>query len=410
MNATPAQKRPDLLDVREMRAATPFEFREAGDTLTLVGYASTFQSYEMYGGPAAGGWIEQIGRNAFDKTLRGKPDLHLLINHEGLPLARTGSGTLELSVDDHGLKVRAELDRSDPDVQRLEPKMRRGDMNEMSFAFRVKAQTWSAATGYDDPNSCRTITEISLHKGDVSIVNWGANPTTTAEVLGRRRKGKDGARKTLTQAEAAAVMLADAKRASRSNGGTGKPRITRAEADQQMAFDESVRRAHSAIGYSVVARAAELLGVDVDTPTSAAARAWQILRRQPEPGDRWSILSAPPGTPSAERRELYLLQAQHRVRQDQLRKAHYEELARQRRAFPPVPGLVDGRVTPKSIGIVDPERITPADLGIVGTIPVHQRAAVEELCRRAEAERELARQRDRRDVVGYLNPNYRPWN
>lgn len=177
------QNRHLLKDVPEHRMTARFEVREDADEITLVGYASTFEPYEMYGGPASCGWIEQIDPKAFDKTLREKPDLHLLINHEGMPLARTKSGTLKLSVDNHGLKVVAKLDRSDPDVQRLEPKMRRGDMDEMSFAFRVKAQEWSAAEGFEDDNqSYRKITEISLHKGDVSVVNWGANPTTHAEV------------------------------------------------------------------------------------------------------------------------------------------------------------------------------------------------------------------------------------
>ena len=101
--------------------------------LILTGYASVFNApYEVYGGPPMG-WTETIDRRAFDQTLSEKPDLHLLINHEGMPLARTKSGTLQLSADNHGLKVTAQLDRSDPDVQRIEPKMQRGDMNEMSF-------------------------------------------------------------------------------------------------------------------------------------------------------------------------------------------------------------------------------------------------------------------------------------
>lgn len=172
------------VDVWEHRATAKFEVRAAeGDELILTGYASTFEPYEMYGGPAAGGWLEQLSAAAFDETLAEKPDLHLLINHEGMPLARTKSGTLQLSVDKRGLKVTARLDRSDPDVQRLEAKMRRGDMDEMSFAFRVKEHTWSPAPGFDDDEySLRTIKKVSLHKGDVSVVNFGANPTTSAEV------------------------------------------------------------------------------------------------------------------------------------------------------------------------------------------------------------------------------------
>jgi HK97 family phage prohead protease len=167
-----------------------FDVASDPDTLTLTGYASTFEPYEMYGGPAQRGWIEQLDRTAFDATLRESPDLHLLINHQGMPLARTKSGTLQLSVDDHGLKVVARPDRSDPDVQRLEPKMRRGDMDQMSFAFRVKAQEWKAAPGFTDPESLRIIRAVDLNKGDVSVVNFGANPTTTASV--RSAESRDG--------------------------------------------------------------------------------------------------------------------------------------------------------------------------------------------------------------------------
>ena len=184
------RKRPtELYDSPEHRAIPleRIEFRADEDddnTLHLEGYASTFEPYEMYGGPANYGWIEQLDKKAFDKTLREKPDLHLLINHAGMPLARTKSGTLQLSTDNHGLKVRAQLDKRDPEVQALAVKMERGDMDEMSFAFRVKSQTWSSTDDFpDDPQAHRMINEVSLHKGDVSVVNWGANPTTHAEVL-----------------------------------------------------------------------------------------------------------------------------------------------------------------------------------------------------------------------------------
>lgn len=185
---TEMRRRPiELADSPEHRSIPidTFDIAEGDDnTLVIKGYASTFQPYEMHGGPSNGyGWIEQIARGAFERTLKENPDLHLLINHEGLPLARTKSGNLFLSVDDHGLHVVAHLDRSDPDVQRLEPKMRRKDMDEMSFAFRVKSQTWESTPEFkDDPEALRTITEVSLHKGDVSVVNWGANPTTSVSI------------------------------------------------------------------------------------------------------------------------------------------------------------------------------------------------------------------------------------
>lgn len=201
---TTRRNRPvEITDAPEHRTIPidQIELREADgkdeNEVVLVGYASTFEPYEMYGGPAQYGWIEQLDRKAFDKTLKEKPDLHLLINHAGMPLARTKSGTLDLGVDKHGLKVTARLDKRDPEVQALAVKMERGDMDEMSFAFRVKGQAWKAADGFeDDDQSHRTITEVSLHKGDVSVVNWGANPSTHVEV-----KSVDEAIKVLAECE-----------------------------------------------------------------------------------------------------------------------------------------------------------------------------------------------------------------
>lgn len=172
-------KRELLRDSPERRsiALNDFDVTKNGDSLALDGYASVFDhEYPVQSGPPRG-WIESVDKRAFDVTLSAKPDLHLLINHEGMPLARTKSGTLQLSTDNKGLRVQApSLDRRDPDVQRLEVKMQRGDMDEMSFAFRVKADDWSA----DEAN--RRLTEVSLHKGDVSVVNFGASDATHAEV------------------------------------------------------------------------------------------------------------------------------------------------------------------------------------------------------------------------------------
>lgn len=171
--------RHSLRDSPERRgiASGQFELREVGGgQLLLTGYASVFNSpYEVYGGPPYG-WTERVDPHAFDVTLAAKPDLHLLINHEGMPLARTKSGTLRLATDSQGLHVEAGLDPLDPDVQRLAPKMSRGDMDEMSFAFRVKRDEWS------EDDSERNLLEVSLHKGDVSVVNFGANPATSAQL------------------------------------------------------------------------------------------------------------------------------------------------------------------------------------------------------------------------------------
>ena len=105
---------------------------------------------------------------AIKRALGEGQDVRLLLNHEDLPLARTKSGTLELTEDAHGLKFRAELDPSDPDVQRLLPKMRRQDLSQCSFAFATVSDKWSTRDGKD----YRELIDTDLY--DVSIVTYPA--------------------------------------------------------------------------------------------------------------------------------------------------------------------------------------------------------------------------------------------
>lgn len=155
-----------VVKTRRLVTSGGLEFRSSSDGVTVEGHASTFnQPYSM------GWYTEDVSPGAFTKTLSENPDVRFLINHEGLPLARTGAaGTLELSQDDSGLYVRSVLDPSDPDVQRIIPKMARGDLNQMSFAFGTVKDTWA------EDYSTRTLNELSLAGGDVSIVTYPANP------------------------------------------------------------------------------------------------------------------------------------------------------------------------------------------------------------------------------------------
>jgi HK97 family phage prohead protease len=153
-------------------AVAGLEVRDASDGVEISGYAST------YNDPYLMGWYtETVAPGAFDRTLRQNPDVRLLINHDGLPLARTTSGTLTLDHSDpRGLRVTARLDPSDPDVASLIPKMRRGDLNQMSFSFRTDEDEWS------QDMSQRTLRQLNLHDGDVSIVTYPANPNASVAI------------------------------------------------------------------------------------------------------------------------------------------------------------------------------------------------------------------------------------
>ena len=140
--------------------------------MRISGYASVFGTpYEI--SDRDGKYVETIEPGAFTSTLASHPDVALLVNHKGLPLARTVSGTLRLAQDETGLHVDATLDPSDPDVRSILPKLQRGDVSEMSFAFRATSQQWS------EDYTRRRILAANLDRGDVSIVTFGANASTT---------------------------------------------------------------------------------------------------------------------------------------------------------------------------------------------------------------------------------------
>ena len=98
------------------------EMRDAGPEgkVIFTGWASVVETpYEM------AGYTEVIRRGAWKRTLSNSPDVSLLVEHTGLPLARTTSETMTLREDRLGLFVEATLDGSDLDVIGLRRKMTR---------------------------------------------------------------------------------------------------------------------------------------------------------------------------------------------------------------------------------------------------------------------------------------------
>lgn len=121
---------------REVRAGLPVTLRAEEGVARVEGYAAVFGERANIGGF----FQEEIMPGAFDDVMGD--DVVFLVNHDGLPLARTRSGTLDLAVDARGLRVAADLDAGDADVDRVVRKMRRGDLDKMSFVFAVAVQAW----------------------------------------------------------------------------------------------------------------------------------------------------------------------------------------------------------------------------------------------------------------------------
>jgi HK97 family phage prohead protease len=165
---------------REQRAVTfdSVEFRR--DTkdgkLEFRGHAAVFDEWTEIPSLFGGSFMERIARGAFRKVLSEGADVRFLINHDGLPLARTSSGTMRLKEDAKGLRVDADL--ADTTLARdLAVLLERRDISQMSFGFRVGKHELEE----DEENGTvkRTITEFSdLY--DVSPVTFPAYEGTDA--------------------------------------------------------------------------------------------------------------------------------------------------------------------------------------------------------------------------------------
>lgn len=179
---------------REIRSGVPAEIREDATGIHVTGYAAVFNQEADIGG-----WFREVIAPGAFKAAIGRDDVVFLINHEGLPLARTRSGTLTLIEDDHGLKIDTMLDPEDPDVKAIVGKMKRGDLDKMSFAFMPSRQEWDETV--DPPR--RTIMEASLY--DVSIVTTPAYDGT--EIGLRSLEAARAARTAASNHSAAAMRL-----------------------------------------------------------------------------------------------------------------------------------------------------------------------------------------------------------
>ncbi len=156
---------------RERRFSGICELRSVaseGDGKRIAGHAAVFNSLseEIFG------FREKIAPGAFKNAL-GKSDIRALLNHDpNYVLGRTKSGSLRAWEDDTGLAV--EIDPpSTMWAEDLLVSIGRGDISQMSFAFRVAEDKWETVDGVDQ----RTIL-IFDEIFDVSPVTYPAYPET----------------------------------------------------------------------------------------------------------------------------------------------------------------------------------------------------------------------------------------
>lgn len=161
----------------QLRAAG--EGEPTDERRSVSGYAALFNSAseDM-------GFIEVIEPGAFKNAIP-KSDVRALFNHDpNYILARTASGTLTIREDEKGLYYEFSLPNTTIGND-LREMLDRGDVNQSSFAFSVKEQSWeSLKLDNGEYQYTRRIKEVE-QLYDVSPVTYPAYADTTVALRSR---------------------------------------------------------------------------------------------------------------------------------------------------------------------------------------------------------------------------------
>lgn len=169
---------------KEMRSVE-FRASEEEGKMILEGYPVVFNQETLIG-DEEWGWYEVIDKKALDEA--DLSDVPLKYNHgdsKGI-LARTRNGSLKLTVDNKGLKMRAELIDTTDNVD-IYKCVKSGLLDKMSFAFNVIEDEIKQEIGKTPK---RTITKIG-RLFDVAVVDLPAYDQTSIyarskEIVGER--------------------------------------------------------------------------------------------------------------------------------------------------------------------------------------------------------------------------------
>ena len=167
---------------REFRSFAQIVRRDADDLdenkkYLVEGYASTFEPYTLWTTEDGVEIKEQIEPDAFAET--DVSDVVFRIDHEGPVFARTSNGLVSLEVDEHGLKTRIDLSKTEK-ARGVFEDIEAGMYPQMSFAFTVEREAWDRET------HTRHVEKIGKLY-DVSAVSFPANPGTEIGVSLRDR-------------------------------------------------------------------------------------------------------------------------------------------------------------------------------------------------------------------------------
>jgi HK97 family phage prohead protease len=176
--------------------AQPVEVRQEGEDHYFEGLAAVFDS------PAdLRDFTEEIDSRAFDDVM--EDDVRGTFNHSSdVVLGRNKAGTMVLAKTERGMGYKIKYNPNDPDHVRVMEKVKRGDVSQSSFAFRVAKDEWSTRDGKDH----RRITKLQRWY-DVGPVTYPAYPDTTVAARSLDKMKHKKKSKGLTYQEAHVTLL-----------------------------------------------------------------------------------------------------------------------------------------------------------------------------------------------------------
>lgn len=169
-----------MIQLPDMQLRAAKQVDEEEPKYIVEGYATTYDDpYTLfeYDGIA---YKETVSRDALAGA--DMSDVIFLYNHEGMVYARQSNGTLELTSDERGLHVKADLGSTEASRQMFES-IQAGLVTQMSWAFTI------ADEDYDEETHTRSIKSVRKVY-DVSAVSIPANPST--DIAESARRSLDG--------------------------------------------------------------------------------------------------------------------------------------------------------------------------------------------------------------------------
>lgn len=170
------------------------EFKAAGDEKNPVieGDGAVFGVETV-----VGRWFkEKIRAGAFTRVLSESPDVIGAFNHDwAYTLGRTTSGTLKLEQTETSLRYSIDINPNDSQAMSVYEKVKRGDVNQSSFAFTVRKEEWTEPADDSEELALREIVEIGklYDVGPVPFAQYpeaGAQARSKAEMIMQKRSAQ----------------------------------------------------------------------------------------------------------------------------------------------------------------------------------------------------------------------------